>query len=98
VARRVSLADEAAESLATIEQWYRQPGAGQVASRRLRAIRAAIGRLVDFPYIGRPGDVLGTRELTCQDHRIVYLVAAGDGTSTGAGDIVVLDIFGPGEP
>jgi len=26
------------------------------------------------------------------------LVAAGDGTSTGAGDIVVLDIFGPGEP
>ena len=47
----------AAQKLAAIEQWYRQPGAGRAAARRVQTILAAIDRLEYFPYIGRDGDI-----------------------------------------
>jgi plasmid stabilization system protein ParE len=97
VVRLVRLSDEAAESLGDVERWYSQPGAGAAAARRVQAILAAIAGLSDFPYMGRAGDIEGTRELTCQGHRIIYVVAGGADGSSAAGDIVVLDIFGPGQ-
>ena len=88
----------AAQKLAAIEQWYRQPGAGPAAARRVQTILAAIDRLEHFPYIGRDGDIPGTRELTAQDHRIVYEIITVNGTQKTEGDIVVLNVLGPGEP
>jgi plasmid stabilization system protein ParE len=96
--RSVELSEKAAQKLAGIKRWYSQPGAGRAAARRIQAIVAAIECLEFFPFMGRPGDTPGTRELTAQEHRIVYEVAEGDDTPETAGDIVVLNILGPGEP
>jgi plasmid stabilization system protein ParE len=88
----------AAQKLAAIEQWYRQPGAGRAAARRVQTILAAIDRLEYFPDIGPDGDIPETRELTAQDHRMVYEVITTNGTRQTEGDIVVLNVLGPGEP
>jgi plasmid stabilization system protein ParE len=96
VGRDVTLTDEASESLGEIERWYTQPGAGAVTARRVQAILAAIAGLSDFPYMGRRGDAEGTRELTCQGHRIIYVVGDGSNSLSNGGDITVLEIFGPG--
>ncbi len=99
MARSVSLTDEAAESLDAILHWYTQRGAGRDGIDRVRAILAAITRLGIYPFMGRVSDQDPTmRELVCRQHRIIYLVEDGAGASEDAGDILVLDIFGPGEP
>ena len=43
------------------------------------------------------GEIEGTRELTCQGHRIIYVVADGGIGLSNVGDITVLEIFGPGQ-
>ena len=41
---------------------------------------AAAGRLVDFPLLGRPGTVPGTRELVVhQSYRLIYEVDESEG-------------------
>ncbi len=88
----ICLSDEAAQSLGQIEWWYSQPGAGagEVASRRVRAILNAMSRLSMSPDFGLPGPMPGTRETACQSYRIIYCaLARGD-----AENIVVLDICG----
>jgi plasmid stabilization system protein ParE len=86
-----SLTDEAAQSLGQIEWWYAQPGAGAagVAARRVRSILATIARLGSTPEGGLPGPVPGTREITCNQHRIVHWLQAPDGAE------VVRDLLGP---
>ena len=94
------LADEAAETLGYIEWWYSQPGVGAAvtAIRKVRALLAAIDRLATTPECGLPGETPGTRELTCQNHRIVYLIMEREKTAERVGDAVVFDIFGPAHP
>jgi len=86
-----SLTDEAAQRLGQIESWYAQPGvsAAGTAIRRVRSILATIARLAATPESGLPGAVPGTREITCNQHRIVQWLEAPDGAQ------VVLDILGP---
>jgi hypothetical protein len=88
----ICLTDEAAQSLGQIEWFYSQPGAGagEVASRRVRAILNAMSRLSMSPDFGLPGPVPGTRETACQNYRIIYCALARD----DAENIVVLDICG----
>jgi hypothetical protein len=95
-----SLSNEATESLDHIQWWYQRPGDGPGAPsvKRLRAIVAAMERLAESRDSGMQGEVAGTRELLCQSHRIVYVVARRDVAGGKLGDLVVLDIFGPGQP
>ncbi len=40
------------------------------------ALRHSVGRLADFPYVGRPGRVEGTRELIIHpNYLIIYRIA-----------------------
>ena len=98
MARSVRLSDEASESLGEIERWYAQPGADavEVAARRVRTILAAIATLSDVPFKGRRADIDRTRELSCQGHRIIYVIADGRNGLSNVGNITVLEIFGPG--
>jgi hypothetical protein len=95
-----SLANEATESLDHIQWWYQRPGDGPDAPcvRRLRAIVAVMERLAESRDKGLPGEVAGTRELLCQNHRIVYVIARRNQAAGNPGDLVVFDIFGPGQP
>jgi plasmid stabilization system protein ParE len=92
-----TLTDEAAQSLGQIEWWYSQPGTGAVpiAIRRVRAILAAIDRVVDSPDSWLRGRLPETREALCQQHRIVYQMVACDDLPPAAANVVILEIFGP---
>ena len=97
MARRVSLSDQAAADLDAIYRWQLQPGSGAAPGRRLRAIRDTIGRLRHHPCLYARGDLPGTREVSSEGHRIVYVVDPDTGRNADAGDVTVLRVFGPGQ-
>jgi plasmid stabilization system protein ParE len=72
-----------------------QPGSGAAARRRVQHILAAIRRLRGRPYIGRLGDLPGTRLLAVDRHTVVYAVLNDTGDEATAGDIVIVRVFGP---
>jgi hypothetical protein len=39
----------------------------------------------------------GTREISVDGHRIVYVVVPDTGSNVTAGDVTVLRVFGPGQ-
>ena len=48
----------------------------EAAARMDRLFSAAAARLVHFPWLGQPGEIAGTRELTPhRSYRLVYEVA-----------------------
>jgi toxin ParE1/3/4 len=49
------------------------------ALKLLNSIRAQVNSLAEHPYIGRAGDVPGTRELVVHSHYIVYYRVIGRG-------------------
>lgn len=53
-----------------------------LAKRIFEGIRQAAGNLTRFPHIGRPGRVMGTRELTVANHPYVVIYTAGPGAVT----------------
>lgn len=61
--RRLIYAREALADLDAIRGSQTQPGSGPAAIRRLRAIRAAIKRLKQYPCLYPVGDHAGVREL-----------------------------------
>lgn len=83
--------------LETVERWLTQPGACNLARRRLRAIRAAIQSLRQAPCRHPLGDRVGIREMTVERHRVLYSVHPDTGRNATAGDVVVLRVFGPGQ-
>jgi plasmid stabilization system protein ParE len=97
VPRRVSLSDQAAVDLNAIYRWQSQPGSGPAAKRRLQAIRATIERLRLHPCLYAHGDQPGTREVSSEGHRIIYIVGPDTGRNADAGDVTVLRVFGPGQ-
>ena len=97
MARRVSLSDQAAVDLNAIYRWQSQPGSGAAAKRRLQAIRDTIERLRHHPCLYALGDQPGTREVSSEGHRIVYVVDPDTGRNADAGDVTVLRVFGPGQ-
>lgn len=95
--RRLDLARQAVVDLRAIRHWLAQPGAGHVAKRRERAIRAAIERLRRTPCIHPHGARPGTREMVIEDHVVVYELHPDTGSNATAGDVLVLRVFGPGQ-
>jgi plasmid stabilization system protein ParE len=97
VPKRVSLSDQAVVDLNAIYRWQLQPGSGPAAKRRLQAIRDTIARLRHYPCLYARGDQPGTREVSSEGHRIVYVVDPDTGRNADAGDVTVLRVFGPGQ-
>jgi plasmid stabilization system protein ParE len=96
--RRLSYTDEASDDLDAVRGWLTQPGSGPVARSRLAAIRAAINRLRQYPYLYPIGEHPGVRELPCSGgYRALYRVVPDTGRNDTAGDVVVLRVFGPGQ-
>ena len=61
------------------------------------SIRDTIGRLRHHPCLYARGDLPGTREVSSEGHRIVYVVDPDTGRNADAGDVTVLRVFGPGQ-
>lgn len=95
--RALFLSEAAIDDIAGIYRWYRQPGAGAAAARRVRAIRSAIRGLVEYPCRFRRGQHPDTRELITQGHVVVYEVHSDTGNDTTAGDVFIVRVFGPGQ-
>lgn len=96
--RRLVYAPRAREDLEAIRVWLMQPGSGPAARRRLAAIRAAINRLRQQPYLYPIGDHPGVRELPCAGgYRAVYRVTPDTSRNDTAGDVRILRLFGPGQ-
>jgi hypothetical protein len=91
VPRTLRLARQAIEDLTAVRRWQTQPGA------RVKRIRAAIRWLKAHPCLHPKGERTGTRELSCERHRIVYRVDPDTGRDATAGDVLVLRVFGPGQ-
>jgi plasmid stabilization system protein ParE len=98
VPRRLRYTDKALADLNAIRGWLTQPGAGQVARRKLMAVRASIRRLRQHPCLYPIGQYPGVRELPCDGgYRALYRVTPDTGSNTTAGDVQVLRVFGPGQ-
>lgn len=83
--------------MAALRHWQLQPGSGPAAKRRVQAILTTIRQLGRYPYHYIAGDQPGTREATCEGHRIIYVVDPDTGRNADAGHVTVLRVFGPGQ-
>ncbi len=83
--------------MTTIRHWQFQPGSGAAAKRRVQAILRTIQGLRHHPCLYARGDLPGTREVSSEGHRIVYVVDPDTGRNADAGDVTVLRVFGPGQ-
>lgn len=77
---RVGLSARAADDLAAIAEWLRDTAGIASAERALGRIRAALELLSDWPQMGRPSDVPGTRSWPVRHTPyVVYYEPATDG-------------------
>jgi len=98
VSRKLDYTDDAIEDLRGIRRWLTQPGAGPIAQRRLRTMRAAINRLREAPCLHPVGQHPDVRELPFDGgYRVLYEVHPDTGRNATAGDVLVLRVFGPGQ-
>lgn len=96
--RQVTIAPRARLDLTQITRWLTQPGAGPVATGRLRRIRDAIDGLADHPCRFPSIQYRGIRELPCGGgYRAFYRVRPDTGRDETAGEVIVLRVFGPGQ-
>ena len=96
--RTLRYAAAAIADLDAIRRWQMQPGAGAASLRPLRRLRAAIQRLRQDPARYPVGEHPGVREMPTESgHRVMYVVTPDTGHRAGAGDVVVLRVFGPGQ-
>jgi len=93
--RSVTISPEAAADLIAARRWLLQPGAGQVARRRLRNIRGSIRALRQAPCLWAIGDHPDIREIPVEGYRVLYMVEPDTGSNETAGDVIVLRLFGP---
>jgi plasmid stabilization system protein ParE len=94
--RRLRFSARALEDLGRIHRWYSQPGAGQIARRRLAQIKADIRSLQKNPVMW-PRREQGARELNTEGHTVVCTVTPDTGDRRTAGDVIILRVFGPGQ-
>jgi plasmid stabilization system protein ParE len=98
VPRRLTYATRALADLDAMRRRQTQPGSGPAAIRRIKAIRAAIRRLKQYPCLFPVGQYSGVRELSCDGgYRALYRVAPDTGHDRTSGDIDVPRVFGPGQ-
>lgn len=60
--------------LAALLDWFDEP---EVAASVVARLVGSVGRLSKLPALGRPGRVLGTRELVVEPYVIAYRVKRG---------------------
>lgn len=97
MARSLRFADRALDDLSDMRRWLTQPGSGPAARRRLNSILATIRGLRRAPCLFARGEHPGTRAVTAHGYTIIYRVTPDTGDSRTAGDVMVLQIFGPGQ-
>jgi plasmid stabilization system protein ParE len=96
VPRVLNLSNEALRDLDAIRRWHTQPGAGRAAAARMKRIRTAIRGLKAHPCRYPEGEHPDTREMPCEEHRVVYAVDPDTDDNETAGDVQVMRVFGPG--
>jgi plasmid stabilization system protein ParE len=97
--RKVITAPEAAAGLRQARSWLTQKGSGPNGRARWEQLRDARRMLKTHPYLGpEAADHAGMRCLVVSDYRIIYRVIADTGDSASAGDVLILAVFGPGQP
>ena len=72
---RIRWTTEASDQLIGIVQHIQQENPN-AASNVAQAVIDAIDRLETFPYLGRPGEFKGTRELVSAPYVVVYRVTS----------------------
>ncbi len=95
--RQVSVAPAALQALRAARRWLCRPGAGAAGKARWRALRDAPRSLQDHPYLGvvsEQDDSL--RQLVVSSHRLIYQIYRDTGDDATAGDVRILEVFGPG--
>lgn len=97
MSRELSLTDEAIEDLEAMRNWQTQPGSGEAARRRARAILTAIQELRDFPCRYPRAAQAGLRRRVVQRHIVVYRVVPDTGDNQTAGAVQVIRVLGPGQ-
>jgi plasmid stabilization system protein ParE len=95
VPRRAGLTSEATDDLIVIRRWQLQPGSGRAAKRRVQAILRTIEGLRRHPCLYVPGGQPGTREVSSEGHRIVYVVDTDTGGNADAGDVPCCEYSAP---
>ncbi len=95
MASKVILSLVALSDLNQAKQWLSQPGAGETAKRKLRAIRGAIRQLSETPSRWPVRDHPGVRESPIEGYRVMYEVFPDTGDDSTAGNVRVLRVFGP---
>ena len=94
--RELRYSKGAADDLVAIRLWFRQPGSGATARRRLQAIVVAVDDLRRTPCQFRRGLIVGTRRMTVERHVVIYEVIPDTGDDRTAGSVLVIGIYGPG--
>jgi hypothetical protein len=91
--RKILVAHTAALGFRRAQIWLCQPGAGPDGVARWQTLREARKSLRDHPLIGteHPADP-AFRQLVVSGYRIVYQIEAA------TSDILIVALFGPGEP
>lgn len=93
------VAPAAAEGLRRARQRLTQPGPGTEGRARWAALRETPGRLRIHPYLGSAStDHSGYRQCIVSEHRRIYRVMPDTGSGETAGDVVIVAVFGPGQP
>jgi plasmid stabilization system protein ParE len=95
--RKVKTALRAARALRQAQLWLLQPGSGLAAAKRAESLRHVARFLRDQPYAGRaiPHNP-SFRQLTIAGYLFIYTISPAKGQEETAGDIEIVDIFGPG--
>ena len=94
---RLSVSEAASIDLEQMREWLTQSGAGGRAATRLKSILDALERLAEAPHLWPAGDVPGTQECKLGGYVVVYRANCAGPGRTGATEVEVLRVFGPGQ-
>jgi plasmid stabilization system protein ParE len=94
---KLSVTTAALLDLEQAHEWLTQDLAGPDAAARYQAITDAIEYLAEKPQTWRDGDEPGTQECIVVGYTIVYRADYTGPGRTGATEVEVLRIFGPGQ-
>ncbi len=96
--RKVRTAAKAVAALDQARLWLLQPGSGSFGLQRWTALQSVPRRLRDHPFAGPVcPENSAYRQIVVHGYIFYYRIMPGAGGSATAGDIEIVDIFGPGQ-